>query len=259
MIDIHSHILPGMDDGARDWEAALAMARDAAADGISMIIATPHHANGQFDTSADDIRQAVLLMNGKLRKEPFDLTVAAGQEIRVYERLLDDLEKGKLLTLAQSRYILLEMPSSRIPSRMAEVCHELLIQGLVPVIAHPERNAEVSAHPERLERLIEAGAYGQLTAQCVTGGLGNKLQKLSLDLCRRGAVHLIASDAHDCGRRPFGLSEAYRIVEKQLGTEACDIFRDNASAVWNNGDIVPIPVTKKRVESSFFGKFFRKG
>ncbi|WP_410514268.1 tyrosine protein phosphatase [Paenibacillus sp. BR2-3] len=238
MIDIHSHILPFMDDGAADWEAALGMAQDAIRDGITTIIATPHHANGQYMNPAPSIEQAVKVMNERLRQLGNPLLVLPGQEIRVYGDLLNDLEHGQLLSLAGSRYILLEMPSSRVPRNMEEVCHELTIQGYVPVIAHPERNAEVAADPARLERLIEQGALGQVTAQSVAGVFGSKLQKLSLELCRKKLVHVVASDAHDSGHRPFGLSEAYRVLEKQLGTEVSGFFRENAEKIVGNKEIL---------------------
>lgn len=234
MIDIHCHILPFMDDGAADWESALSMAADALADGIHTVVATPHHANGQYLNPAADIISAVETFRRKLEENSCPLRVLTGQEIRVNSGLLDELEQGMLLPLAQSRYILLEMPSSRVPSSMAEVCHELVIQGYVPVIAHPERNAEVAEHPDKLARLIELGALGQVTAQSVAGTFGGKLQKLSLDLCRRGLIHVVASDAHDSLRRPFGLSEAFRVIEKELGAAAGEFFRGNAELLTEN-------------------------
>ncbi|MFD1772542.1 tyrosine-protein phosphatase [Paenibacillus rhizophilus] len=259
MIDIHSHILPFADDGASDWEDALAMARDAHKDGIHTVVATPHHANGQYLNPADGVLDGVERMNEKLRLEGIPLNVLPGQEIRVYGNLLDDLESGILLPLASSRYILLEMPSSRVPSRMEELCHELVIQGYVPVIAHPERNAEIAAHPERLQRLVEIGALGQLTAQSLTGVFGGKLQKLSLELCRRNTIHAVASDAHDGGTRSFSLSQAYQVIDKLLGGETSDYFRKNAQNIVGNS-----PIDQRIVENegkkrhNLFGLFFRK-
>lgn len=260
MIDIHSHILPSVDDGASDWGEALAMARDAHKDGIRTVVATPHHANGQYLNPADSVMAGVEKINEKLRQEGIPLNVLPGQEIRVYGNLLDDLENGILLPLASSRYILLEMPSSRVPSRMEELCHELVIQGYVPVIAHPERNAEIAVHPERLQRLVELGAIGQLTAQSLTGVFGGKLQKLSLDLCRRNTIHVVASDAHNGGSRSFGLSEAYQVTDRLLGEEISDYFRKNSQKIVGN-----LPIDQRIVESTgkkrhkFFGLFFRKG
>lgn len=260
MIDIHSHILPFRDDGAADWEAALAMAQDANRDGITTVIATPHHANGMYMNPASDIRQAVSELNERLRQIGNSLIVLPGQEIRIYDDLFNDLEQGQLLSLAGSRYILLEMPSSRVPRNMEEVCHELIIQGFVPVIAHPERNAGVAADPSQLERLIELGALGQVTAQSLAGVLGNKLQKLSLELCRRNLVHLVASDAHDSANRPFGLREAYSTLEKELGLEICGYFRKNAQKIVLNDEIIQENYAQTRtIVHKLFGFFSRKG
>jgi protein-tyrosine phosphatase len=256
MIDIHSHILPFMDDGAADWETALAMAQDAHKDGITTLIATPHHNNGQYVNAAPEIRQAVTMMNERLRQVGNPLLVLSGQEIRVYGDLLNDLEKGELLSLAGSRYILLEMPSSRIPRNMEEICHELIIQGYVPVIAHPERNAEVAANPSSLEKLIALGSVGQVTAQSVAGVFGKKLQKLSLELCRRNLVHMVASDAHDTGHRPFGLSEAYRTLGKEIGLEVCSYFQENAEKVIGNIEIQERKLETPRKKTRSFLNFF---
>jgi protein-tyrosine phosphatase len=260
MIDIHSHILPFMDDGATDWEAALSMAQDAVQDGISTVVATPHHANGVYMNPAPTIGQAVQLLNERIQQAGLPLLVLPGQEIRIYGDLLNDLEQSQLLTLAGSNYILLEMPSSRVPRTMEETCHELVIQGFVPVIAHPERNAEVAESPTKLERLIELGAVGQVTAQSLAGTFGSKLQKLSLDLCRRNAVHIIASDAHDSSHRPFGLSEAFKVVEKELGTVVSDNFRQNSQKIIANEELnrVIYMNSNKRLHR-MFGFFSRKG
>lgn len=260
MIDIHNHILPYMDDGAADWEAALGMARDAHKDGISTVIATPHHANGVYLNPASAIKQAVEQLNERLQQAKIPLQVLPGQEIRVYADLLNDLEQGQLLTLAGSRYILLEMPSSRVPRSMEETCHELLIQGLIPVIAHPERNAEIAESPGRLERLIELGALGQVTSQSLAGVFGSKLQKLSFELCRRNAVHVIASDAHDSHHRPFGLSEAYAALDKEMGSAVSDCFRHNSQRILDNEDLVRAVYTSSPNKfKKMLGIFSRKG
>ncbi|MBY0013613.1 tyrosine-protein phosphatase [Paenibacillus typhae] len=260
MIDIHSHILPFMDDGAADWEAALSMAQDAVQDGISTVVATPHHANGVYMNPAPAIGQAVELLNERIRQAELPLLVLPGQEIRVYGDLLNDLEQGELLTLANTRYILLEMPSSRVPRTMEETCHELVIQGFVPVIAHPERNAEIASNPVKLERLIELGAVGQVTAQSLAGTFGSKLQKLSIDLCRRNAIHVIASDAHDNSHRPFGLSEAFKVLEKELGDVACDKIRQNSQKIIDNEELIRVIYSNSGKKlHRMFGFFSRKG
>ncbi|GGF96473.1 tyrosine-protein phosphatase [Paenibacillus aceti] len=231
MIDIHSHILPFIDDGATDWNEAIEMAQQAIADGITKIVATPHHANGRYNNTAPEINKYVVEFNTRIHDLNMNLEVLPGQEVRVYDNLLDDWKNGQLESLNHSKYLLLELPSSSVPSYVEEFIYELSLMGLQVIIAHPERNAEIANDPTILQNMIDNGALGQLTAQSLTGEFGKKLQKLSLDLCHKNLVQLIASDAHDTVRRPFGLSKAYQMIGHKLGSEIEQYFRDNAEKV----------------------------
>jgi len=238
MIDIHSHILPGMDDGARTMSDALEMARLAAMQGIRYVIATPHHANGHYETPAPRIRAAVEELNAQLNRAAITLTVYTGQEIRVFRELIEEWEQGSLCTLADSRYMLLELPSSHIPTYFGEIVHELVIRGVVPIIAHPERNAQINASPNELLTYIAQGALCQLTAHSLIGKFGRKIQRRSRLLCQSGMVHFIASDAHNCHYRAFQLKTAYEVAAKRLGEEREQFYRSNASRVIDNRRIL---------------------
>ncbi|MCA0756504.1 protein tyrosine phosphatase [Paenibacillus sp. N4] len=231
MIDIHTHILPGLDDGAADFNDTLDMARAACSEGITTIIATPHHANGTYTNLAIDVAKHTLTVNERLRAEGVPVTVAAGQEIRVHDDLLDAWNRKELLSLAGSRYVLLEMPSSRIPKGMEELVHELGILKLKPIIAHPERNAEVVQHPERLAELVEAGAFAQVTTHSLLGGFGRKIEQSAWTLLKKGCIHIVSSDAHHIERRGFRMGEAYAAVERTLGEQWKNYLLDNARAV----------------------------
>ncbi|QYR20630.1 tyrosine protein phosphatase [Paenibacillus sp. sptzw28] len=248
MIEIHCHILPLVDDGARTKAEALEMARIAVMQGIDTIIATPHHANGAYENPSNSIRQAVLAFNDSLIEEGIPLTVHTGQEIRVYQELIEEWERGNLCTLAGSRYILLELPSSHIPRYLGDIIHEFIIRGLVPVIAHPERNAEIITSPHLLIPYIHQGALCQLTAQSVAGLFGRQIRKQSLKLCRSKMIHFIASDAHNCFRRTFFLQEAYQNISAALGEEYVQMYQSNAGHILRNNEIIcyePIPPRKK--------------
>lgn len=246
MIDIHSHLLPYLDDGATDWNEALQMARQAAEDGIRIIVATPHHANGRYHNPGQVVKQAVADLNQKIQELNLELLVLPGQEVRVYDNLLEDLNSGEgLLPLNESRYLLIELPSTSVPKNMDELIFELSIKGYQAVIAHPERNSEIAGNPKILEQLVDSGALGQLTAQSVAGHHGRKLQKLSIDLCRRNLVHLIATDAHDLKYRPFRLAEAYQFIQKELGLEIEQYFKDNAKKIVSN---LPISSVERNVQ-----------
>lgn len=237
MIDIHSHILPGLDDGAQDWRDALNLARAAAAEGITTIVATPHHANGVYTNDASAVGSAVDEMNDRLAAEGISLTVRPGQEIRIHDDLLEAWSRGELLTLAGSRYVLIELPSSRIPRGTLDLLHELKLMNLSPIIAHPERNAEIASHPERLAELVAAGACGQVTTHSLMGGFGRRIERIAWGLCRRGLIHLVSSDAHHVEKRGFLLRESYSKVSNVLGDNFELFFRKNAEAVLYNGNI----------------------
>lgn len=237
MIDIHCHILPGLDDGAQSMEESLAMARTAVDQGIHTLIATPHHGNGTYLNEAEVVFDAVERLNSEIDTAEIPLKVLPGQEIRVRRQLLNELVENKLLSLHGTRYILLEFPFIGIPDYADEIIHELRVMNLIPVIAHPERYADIVYRPERLYEFVQQGALSQLTAQSVTGSFGKKLQTVSLDLCRRNLVHFIASDAHDLKVRPFELTSAYDWINKKLGMEYVRFFQQNAVKLSENQEI----------------------
>jgi protein-tyrosine phosphatase len=167
-------------------------------------------------------------VNSELAANDIPLKVLPGQEIRVFNELLAEYERGNLLTLGRSNFLLLELPSDRIPKGCFELLHELHIIGLTPIIAHPERNREIARHPERLTEMVEKGALSQVTASSVDGAFGQSLQKVALQLCRNHAVHFIASDAHNTTTRQFSIINAFQTIDKKISTEFAQIYRANA-------------------------------
>ena len=248
MVDIHTHILPGLDDGAPDLEQALSMARAASAEGIRKIIATPHHANGVYNNPAESVREAVEKLNGELKREGIPVELFPGQEIRVHDDMLDAWARGELLTLADSQYILLEMPSSRIPSKMFEWVHELRLMGLHPIIAHPERNAEVVKNPGRLAELVEAGCYAQVTTHSLLGGFGKKIEEVAWSLCKQGLIHAVSSDAHHLELRGFKMSETYNRISHYIGDSSTEYYKQNASNILDNKPITVEMFSKVNVK-----------
>lgn len=253
MIDIHSHILPTLDDGAQDWRDALDLARAAAAEGIETILATPHHANGVYMNDARVVLEAVEEMNRRLADEGISLNVRPGQEIRIHDDLLEAWSRGELLSLAGSRYLLIELPTSSIPRGTLDLLHELKIMNLSPIIAHPERNAEIAAHPERLAELVAAGAYGQVTTHSLLGGFGKRIEQIAWNLCRQGLIHVVSSDAHHVTKRGFLLKESYRRVNHALGESFELFFRKSAESVLYNREMLTIPPIARN--ESIWGKF----
>jgi protein-tyrosine phosphatase len=254
MIDIHSHILSGFDDGADSMKDSIAMAKAAVEDGISAVFATPHHADGKYHNEALAVNKAVEELNLQLQEQQIPLMVWPGQEIRVYKNLINDLDRGVTISLNQSRYILIEFPSDRIPSGIEEYIHELKVIGKIAILAHPERNREIIQHPEKLYDLINLGVLSQITAGSVTGSFGKKIQSYALKLCEANMVHFISSDAHNTSNRPFGLSAAYQTIAKQLGKSYVEYYQANARDIVDNNLIGIRQPT--HLKHSFFQKYF---
>lgn len=207
MIDLHSHILHGLDDGPGRLEESLGIARAAVADGIVAIAATPH-VRDDYPTSAAAMGAAVAELREALATEEIPLTIHTGGEIALDRLERVDEDELRRFGLAGSHYLLLEFPYRGWPLGLPTQMFELQAAGFVPVLAHPERNPEVIARPERLAPLIAAGAVVQVTAASLDGRLGKRPQRAGLELVRRGLAHLIASDAHTPAIRGVGMSAA---------------------------------------------------
>ncbi|GMK38200.1 tyrosine-protein phosphatase YwqE [Paenibacillus sp. CCS19] len=246
MIDIHNHILPGIDDGPRNWEEALELARNAVANGITTVIATPHHAHEQYHNPAEGILSLVEQMNERLILAAIPLQVHSGQEIRIHQELLDSWEQGKrggLLTLSGTKYMLIELPSGRVPEGTEELVYELTLKGITPIIAHPERNRELAADIGLLKRLIDCGAFAQVTAHSLIGIFGRGVEKTAWTMCRQGLIHFVASDAHHVTKRYFCLREAYQAIQEKMGAQTVNYYKRNAQLLLDNAPIQTAPVS----------------
>ncbi|MCM3135328.1 hypothetical protein M3629_21330 [Paenibacillus polysaccharolyticus] len=239
MVEMHCHILFGLDDGPVRLEQSVAMAEKAVASGITSIIATPHHLNGHYNNEPEVVNQAVLMLRAELAKRNIRLQIDPGQEIRVHDGLIEDLYAGKCCTLAGSRYMLLELPFGHIPSQFPGILHELRISGITPIIAHPERNLVILKKPLLLSEYLRQGGLCQLTAASFTGLFGRKVQKWCFHFCKENGFHFISSDAHDSCKRTFALEEGAREIRHRFGTEAMNHLTLNASSILTNSRVVP--------------------
>ncbi|MCH1640128.1 hypothetical protein MJ257_08420 [Paenibacillus timonensis] len=252
MIDIHCHILPGLDDGSKDIDQSIEMAMQAEAQRVRSIIATPHHANEFYRNESDQVLRAIKRLNETLFQRNISLHILPGQEIRVYGEILNDYREGRLLTLAGSRYLLLELPTMQTPVQVLNLIDQLRKLGLVPIIAHPERNFAIFQNPKRLSELVERGALSQLTAHSIAGKRGKKLQEFCLDLCRQHLIHFIASDAHNVSNRGFTLSEAYEAVDRTLGKEYRNYYMENSEKLVEDLPIEKLMLEKPKKKFFFF-------
>lgn len=219
MIDIHCHILPGLDDGPQTLEESLSLCRAAANDGVRTIVATPHYKPGTYEWSGAEVLAAISRLSSAVAAAGINLRILPGAEVSVFPELSSQLKAGGPLTLNQGIYFLVEFRPHSIPANSEAFLTSFLDAGLVPVIAHPERNAWFMGHPEVLYPLVRRGVLLQITAASLTGGLGPQARDFSSYLLRHDLAHVIASDAHDLSDRPAALSRAVSLAADLVGEE----------------------------------------
>lgn len=219
MIDLHCHILPGLDDGSPDLSTSLAMAQIAVADGIGIIACTPHIKAGVYNNTTTEIKRGMAHLNNAIRREGFPLDLVLGADVHISADLYSRLRAGQVPTLNNTRYFLLE-PSERIlPPRFEEFVFTLTAGGYVPILTHPERFAWIESRYDLIKRLTGAGVLMQLTAGSLTGRFGRRPRYWSERMLAEGRVHLLATDAHDTRRRPPLLAEARDFVAHRFGAD----------------------------------------
>ncbi len=249
MIDLHCHILPGVDDGPLDMQESMAMAKKAVEAGITHLFATPHHLNERYVNVKDEIINRVFELNECLHQENIPLSVLPGQELRIHRELFVSLEKGEVLTLDNTdKYLLLELPSGRVPTYTQELIYELLLKGITPIIVHPERNKELLKNHNLLFKLVQEGALTQLTSGSIIGLFGKNVKSFSKKIFEHNLAHFIATDAHNIAPRGFTLQEAYETITKTYGIERTFYFKENAEQLIKGQSpsiLTPVPFKKK--------------
>jgi protein-tyrosine phosphatase len=220
LIDLHSHVLPGVDDGAATIADSVAIARAAAEDGVRVLAATPH-VRDDYPTDAATMERLVGETREAVRAAGVELEIVPGGEIAI--GMLGELDEEELRRFClggSPRWLLVEFPYHGWPLGLAQIVFDLGARGFVPLLAHPERNSEVQAEPQRLGALVQGGAYVQLTAASVDGRLGRRTQAASRKLLELGLAHVLASDAHTPAIRRAGMRAA------------CDAVGDPELARW---------------------------
>lgn len=223
MIDLHCHMLPGIDDGAPDLDTALEMARIAVADGIAMVACTPHIYPGLYENTAETIAQATAILRRDLQQAGIPLEITDGADIQLVPELLQGLRCGNYPTLHGSRYFLFEPPHHTVPVRFEESLFNAMASGFVPVITHPERLTWLDdAHYPWFVTAARQGAWLQLTAGALTGRFGRRPRYWSERFLDDGLVHILATDAHDPKHRPPLLAEGREAAATWVGPDEAD-------------------------------------
>ncbi|WKA54006.1 tyrosine-protein phosphatase [Planococcus shixiaomingii] len=249
MIDIHSHILAGLDDGAETIEQTQKMLETAVKEQITGIIATPHAYHPNFKTDLVALNKQLDSTNKYITEQGMPIKVYSGQECRLSEKLPDLLDSGEALTLAGSQYVLLELPSSGVPAYTIQIIQQLITRNYVPIIAHPERNQGIIEKPDRLRKLLLHGALAQVTAGSVAGNFGKAIQRTAIDLIDANLIHVYGSDIHNLTTRPFLFNEGLDYLEKKKYHEIVDIMLENNDRILLNENLYvlePQSVTKSK-------------
>lgn len=229
MIDLHNHLLPGIDDGAPDLDTALALARVAVDNGITHMVCTPHIHPGRYDNTPDTIRTALHTLARALLEANIPLKISAAAEVRFGMELMQAVEQRTLPYLGRwqgKKVLLLEFPHGDLPFGAEKLTQWLLARDVVPMIAHPERNKTLLRHPARIKPFLQQGCLLQVTAGSVAGHFGSACQDFAHRLLEAGAVTILASDAHNLNHRPpvlhEGMEHAAAIVGHAMARHLVD-------------------------------------
>jgi protein-tyrosine phosphatase len=252
MIDLHSHILPGVDDGAPDLETSVQMAKMAVADGIEVMACTPHFMQGLYDNDAGHIRKQVALLNEIFHERDINLALVAGSDAHIRTDLPQCLKDGTVLTLHDTRYFLFEPSHATLPPRLEEFLFNVQVAGFVPILTHPERMKWMEQNFDMVKKLVQSGVWMQITAGSLTGRFGARPKYWAQRLLAEGCVHIIATDAHNVKSRPPLLAEAFEVAKAELGfDEATHLVVTRPTLVLENGppEQAPALATQQKPDS----------
>ena len=237
MIDLHCHILPGIDDGAHNLSDSIKMAKKAVSQGITHILCTPHH-NSSYENPKSKVLLQVADLQEELTKRNIPLILYEAQEVRIFEHLMSEIDQDDILFADVSdRYLMLEFPTESIPDYTNQLIRQLINRGITPIIVHPERYKMFQANPALLENYLRMGCLAQLTAPSIVGAYGEKIQKLSHYFVKNSMIQMLGSDAHNVDSRNFYLAEAYEIIRKEYGVGKIDYYHRVAKDIINGDNI----------------------
>lgn len=258
MIDLHAHLLPGLDDGPESLEIAEEMARLAVEDGITTIVATPHSGPGEERADPGRIHAALAELRGRLDARGIPLQVHSGEEVVISTDLVEQLQSGRVLPLGDGPWVLVELPFNQVPIFAESVLFKLRTAGYRPLLAHPERNLEIQRNRQIAVRLAGHGVGLQLDVMSLLGDFGTETAKTSEFLLRAGVVHVIGSDGHSPRSRPIRLSRARDYVVRFVGREgAMRLVHGNPEAILAGKSVQPVEPGVEARKRGFFARIFQ--
>lgn len=262
MIDLHTHILPGIDDGVKTEDDAVEFARMAAADGVTTIVATPHCKEGFFVNTRDDVIGHVERLVERLARESVDVTVLPGAEVHICPDLVERIKDGRAPTLANNgRTLLLELSLSQYPVELESLVFQLKLAGIEILFAHPERIRYFQDDVGRYEEMVRLGAHGQVTSGSLTGRFGESAKEFAEELVVKGLVNVIASDAHNTRGRPPVLGPSVELAAALVGEARAQAMVTDAPQALIEGRAPEIPpVERPRSRGGLLSRLFgRRG
>lgn len=261
MIDIHHHLLFGLDDGPKTIEVSLAMAEMSIANGVTHIVSTPHASN-QFRFDPVRNRERLAMLTSRLGGR---ITIGLGCDFHLtYDNIEDAIAHTDKYSINGKNYLLVEFSNHQIPANISDVFFRMGLAGLIPIITHPERNPVIVGSPERLAEWIRAGCYVQITAASLTGRFGKTAERMSHNLLRQNWVHFLATDAHDVTLRPPRLREAFDLVASRYGQETAErLCIHNPHAAFFGEPMPPQPepigvATGEGLKTGFLSRLFHR-
>jgi protein-tyrosine phosphatase len=245
-VDLHCHLLPGIDDGPKSWHVSLAMARQAVAEGIAIVVATPHQLGRYEGNSREQILDLVAEAQQQVNQAGLPLTILPGADVRIQEDLPELVQNGRVLTLADRRaHLLIELPHEHILP-LGNLIQALRRQGVDCILSHPERNGQLQQNPELLRPWVQQGCLIQVTAGSITSHFGAAPRRLTRWLFRENMVHFVSTDAHDPSNRPPLLRQAFKTVCGWAGLSRAEtVFVHNPQAVVLGQTVeAPLPTSR---------------
>ena len=222
MFDLHSHILPNIDDGAKNMEMSLEMLKISALHGTKNIVATPHIIEGEWLPTWDIILKKCEILQQACQQAGLDLKIFPGGEVGIYFDIIDMLKEPGAYCINSGRYLLVELPATHIPSYADKFFFTLQTRGITPILAHPERHPEISKRPEILAEWIGMGVLSQMNGTSITGIMGERVRRTAELLLTNNMVHVIGSDAHSIRTRNTNLTVATEKINSLLGPKGTE-------------------------------------
>ena len=258
LVDLHSHILPGVDDGYPDMEHSLVLARVAVDDGITHMLLTPHHMDGKYINHKKDVIRKTNEFQQKLIENGIPLKVFPGQEVHVNDRLIEAIDNDDILFADESNhYLMLELPHTHVPDYfMKNIFPELKSRGIVPIIVHPERNQEIQRTPDLLYNMVDEGCLTQLTASSYLDIFGKEVTEFTQKIIDANLGFTFSSDAHNLKGRKTRMTKAYAKLYG-VSERKANQYWENGKMILNGEEINSQSIKKIKKRFSFWG-FLRK-